>query len=147
MNQSSKRQRSLRNRRGGAAVEAALVLPMIVMFLFGVLEYGRYIMTLQVMTNAAREGARFALAHTQPVTVDGAVVDKALAGQALEGLDVQIYASDSLGNSIGSWNNAEAGDLVCVRVTGNYKSVITSLLQLSPTIPVSVQAAMRSESN
>jgi Flp pilus assembly protein TadG len=154
----SKRRRSQRNRRGGAAVEAALVLPMIVMFLFGVLEYGRYIMTLQVMTNAAREGARFALAHTQPVTVGGttygnstsdvsSVVNKALAGQALQGQNVQIYASDSLGNNIGSWNNAEAGDLVCVRITGNYKSVITSLLHLSPTIPVSVQAAMRSESN
>ncbi len=158
MSQLNERRRNRRHRRGGAAVEAALVLPMIVMFLFGIMEYGRYIMTLQVMTNAAREGARFALAHTQPVTVDGttygnatsdvsAVIDKALAGQALEGQTVQIYASDSLGNNIGSWNNAEAGDLVCVRITGNYKSIVTSLLHLSPTIPVSVQSAMRSESN
>jgi Flp pilus assembly protein TadG len=158
MSKSNRCQPKRNQRRGGAVVEAALVLPMIIMFLFGILEYGRYIMTLQVMTNAAREGARFALAHTQPVTVGGttygnatsdvsAVVNKALAGQSLQGQNVQIYASDSLGNNIGSWNSAQAGDLVCVRITGNYKSVITTLLHLSPTIPVTVQAAMRSESN
>ena len=49
----------------------ALVLPVVIMFLFGILEYGRYVMTLQVLTNAAREGAHYALTHTQPVTIAG----------------------------------------------------------------------------
>ena len=160
MNNSTTRNRrwAPARRRGAVLVEAALVLPVVIMFLFGILEYGRYLMTLQVMTNAAREGARFALAHTQPVTVGGTtygnatsdvstVVNKALAGQALSSQNVQIYASDSLGNNIGSWNTAQAGDLVCVRITGNYQSVITGMLFLPSTIPVAAQAAMRSESN
>ena len=160
MSDSTKRNRrwTPARRRGAVAVEAALVLPVVIMFLFGILEYGRYIMTLQVMTNAAREGARFALAHTQPVTVAGTtygnatsdvsnIVSKALAGQALSSQNVQIYASDSLGNNIGSWNTAQAGDLVCVRITGNYHSVISAFLSLPATIPVAAQSAMRSESN
>jgi Flp pilus assembly protein TadG len=147
-----------RRRLGASAVETALVLPFVILFLFGILEYGRYIMTLQVMTNAAREGARFALGHTQPVTVDGttygntttdvtSVITKALAGQALSGQNVQIYASDSLGNNIGSWNTAQAGELVCVRISGNYNVLLGNMLYLPLTIPVVAQAAMRSESN
>src|SRR5262245_39782959 len=82
------------NRRGAAVVEAALVLPVVCMFLFGILEYCRYVMTLQVLTNACREGARYAMIHPQPVTVDGvtygnattdvqAIISKAMAGKTL----------------------------------------------------------------
>ena len=35
-------------RRGTAAVEAALVLPITLLFMFGIIEYGRYVMTLQI---------------------------------------------------------------------------------------------------
>jgi Flp pilus assembly protein TadG len=56
---------SIKNRRQGAhLVEFACVVPIFFLFLFGILEYSRYIMTLQVMTNAAREGARYAVVTT-----------------------------------------------------------------------------------
>lgn len=45
-------------------VEFAVVAPVFFLFLFGIFEYGRYVMTLQVMTNAAREGARYAVVTT-----------------------------------------------------------------------------------
>jgi Flp pilus assembly protein TadG len=47
--------------RGAAAIEAALILPMFFACLFGVLEAGRFMNTEQVLTNAAREGARFSV--------------------------------------------------------------------------------------
>lgn len=145
-------------RRGGSAVEAALVLPVVITFLFGILEYGRYVMTLQVMTNAAREGAHYALTHTQPVTIAGTtygnattdvtnIINKSLGGQQLVGQNVQIYASDSLGNNIGSWNNAQVGESVCVKITGNYRVLMGTMLFLPTNIPVSLQSVMRSESN
>jgi len=148
-----------RLRRGAAAVEAALVLPVVVVLLFGILEYGRYLMTLQVLTNAAREGAHYALTHTQPVTIAGVtsgnattdvtnVIDKALGGGIyLSGQTVQVYASDSLGNNIGSWTSTQIGDSVCVRITGNYRVILGGMLFLPNTIPVVAQAVMRSESN
>ena len=46
--------------RGVAAVEFALVAPLFLLFLFGMIEFGRMVMVQQVLTNAAREGARIA---------------------------------------------------------------------------------------
>jgi Flp pilus assembly protein TadG len=145
-------------RRGVAAVQAALVLPVVVLFLFGIFEYGRYLMFLQVFTNAAREGAHYALAHTDPITIAGTTsgnansdvtnaVNKALAGQQLTNQNVQIYASDSLGNNLGTWTSGQAGQSVCVRITGNYPVIVPNLLHLASSIPVVAQAVMRSEGN
>ncbi|MEN6406418.1 MAG: TadE/TadG family type IV pilus assembly protein [Thermoguttaceae bacterium] len=50
-----------RNRRGAAAVEFAIVAPLFFLLMFGMVEFGRAIMVQQVLTNAAREGARYAV--------------------------------------------------------------------------------------
>ena len=145
-------------RRGATAVEAALVLPMVLIFLFGILEYGRYVMTLQVMTNAAREGAHYALTHTQPITIAGTtygnatsdvtnIINKGLAGQSLTSQSVQIYCSDSIGTNLGSWTATQVGQCVCVRITGNYRVLMANMLYLPANIPVVAQSVMRSESN
>src|SRR4051794_9788125 len=47
-----------RSRKGATLVEFAIVLPVFLMFVFGMIEYGRMVMVQQVITNAAREGAR-----------------------------------------------------------------------------------------
>jgi Flp pilus assembly protein TadG len=46
------------NERGAAAVELALVLPILVTLLFGIIECGRYYNAKVTLTHAAREGAR-----------------------------------------------------------------------------------------
>jgi Flp pilus assembly protein TadG len=50
-----------KNRRGAAAVEFAIVAPLFVTMVFGMVEFGRMIMVQQVLTNASREGARMAV--------------------------------------------------------------------------------------
>ena len=47
-------------RRGATLVEFALLISLFLMFIFGILEYSRYLFVLHVTTNAARDGARFA---------------------------------------------------------------------------------------
>jgi Flp pilus assembly protein TadG len=49
-------------RRGIAAVEFAVVLPLLLMFIVGIWEVGRLIEVQQIMANAAREGGRQASA-------------------------------------------------------------------------------------
>src|SRR5947208_11985908 len=44
--------------RGTVIVEAAFTLLLLFIFLFGLMEVGRFISVQQVLTNAAREGAR-----------------------------------------------------------------------------------------
>jgi Flp pilus assembly protein TadG len=50
--------------RGVTVVEGAIILVVFFMLLLGVIEAGRFFSTRQVLTNAAREGARFAIAPT-----------------------------------------------------------------------------------
>lgn len=44
--------------KGAAAVEFALVLPLLVLLMFGIIEFGLLLFNKQVITNASREGAR-----------------------------------------------------------------------------------------
>jgi Flp pilus assembly protein TadG len=50
-----------RSERGAALLEMALTLPLLLLVCVGILEFGRAYQTWQVLTNAAREGARIAV--------------------------------------------------------------------------------------
>jgi Flp pilus assembly protein TadG len=52
--------RTIRSERGSAFIETALALPLVLLVGIGVLELGRAYQTSQMLTNAAREGARVA---------------------------------------------------------------------------------------
>ena len=53
--------RRLRDERGAAIIETALTLPILLLVSVGIFEFGRAYETSQVLTNAAREGARVAV--------------------------------------------------------------------------------------
>ena len=50
-----------KDRRGAAVVEFAVIAPVFILLVFGMIEYGRMVMVQQILTNAAREGARKAV--------------------------------------------------------------------------------------
>src|SRR5215470_3847777 len=53
--------RRLNGERGAALIEVALTLPLVLLVSTGIFEFGRAYQTWQVITNAAREGARIAV--------------------------------------------------------------------------------------
>ena len=55
------RSRLRSNQRGAALIEAAMTLPLILLVSVAIFEFGRAYQTWQVLTNAAREGARVAV--------------------------------------------------------------------------------------
>ena len=61
-----------RKRRGLSTVEAALVVPLILLLTFGVMEYGWMFLKAQQISNAARHGARTAV---RPGATNAEVVD------------------------------------------------------------------------
>jgi len=65
-------------RRAAAAVEFAVVLPLLVVVLIGVWEVGRLIQLQQIMNNAARDGARLASQATI-VNPDGSTTQISLS--------------------------------------------------------------------
>jgi Flp pilus assembly protein TadG len=64
----------IRNQRGAALLETAITIPLVLLVTVSIFEFGRAYQTWQVLTNAAREGARVAvLADTSDATVTSAV--------------------------------------------------------------------------
>ena len=93
--------------RGAAMIEAALTLPLVLLLSVSVYEFGRAFQYWQVLTNAAREGARIAsLPGSADTAIETRVENYIEAGQLPipEGLDVDIVHDDQI--SIGP----DAGD-------------------------------------
>ena len=51
----------LRNQRGAALIETAITIPLVLLVSVSIFEFGRAYQTWQILTNAAREGARIAV--------------------------------------------------------------------------------------
>ena len=64
------RRRKCKRERGAAAVEFALILPLFLLLVLGTIDFGYYFFVSEVVTNAAREGARAGsvLDPTSPTT-------------------------------------------------------------------------------
>ena len=53
--------RFMRNQRGSALLETAITIPLVLLVSIAIFEFGRAYQTWQILTNAAREGARVAV--------------------------------------------------------------------------------------
>ena len=85
------RSRLQRDEGGAAAVEFALVTPLLLLFLLGIVEFGRAWNACQVVTHAASTGARLT-ALGQNVSADSVrrVVKKSLAAASLDSTKATI---------------------------------------------------------
>ena len=99
----------LRREDGAALLEMALTLPLLLVVSVSIFEFGRAYQTWQVLTNAAREGARIAVL---PNVDDAAVLDRVKtyisAGQLPPIDDNQISINRSTTVSIGAGLTAPA---------------------------------------
>ena len=57
------------NQKGAALIEFAIVLPFLLVLVFGMIEFGLIAYNKQVITNASREGARWAIGQPSPSKV------------------------------------------------------------------------------
>jgi Flp pilus assembly protein TadG len=151
-------QAKARRRAGAVAVETALVIGTLLLLLFAIFEYGRFVMIRHLVDNAARQGARVAVSaivndansfNYQTTATVQAAVTNALAGQdvALTGLTTQVYLADAQGNNIGTWTNARFAQNVAVQVSATYTPLFANLGFLPTNVPVTATAMMQSEAN
>jgi Flp pilus assembly protein TadG len=63
--------RSSGRRRGAAATELALILPVLIMIVFGCVDFGRFAYDLIAVTNAARAGAASGIMNNYTATTLG----------------------------------------------------------------------------
>jgi Flp pilus assembly protein TadG len=61
--------RRIKSESGASLVEFAIVLPLLLLFLFGIIEFGFLLFNKAMLTNAAREGARAGIVFKMPERV------------------------------------------------------------------------------
>ena len=115
-----------RSSRGQAMTEFALVVPIIFALVFGVLEAGRFMLYYELLQDAAREGARYAIVHgnrstcpsgppppgeTNPCDPSGANIKAAVDSAALDlAGSGSLTVFDPVWTSRGSLHNPMPGD-------------------------------------
>ena len=58
--------KQIKDQNGASAVEFALILPFLILIIFGTIELGLYLYNKNVITNASREGARAGIVGRTP---------------------------------------------------------------------------------
>lgn len=105
----------LKNQRGTAAVEFALVLPLLILFIFGIIEFGLAMHAKEILTNAGREGARAGIVFGDPRPTESKIIEVVKAyldNAALDANKAEINVSGAGGTS---------GSYLTVRVQYPYK--------------------------
>jgi Flp pilus assembly protein TadG len=141
-----------RPRSGTSILEMTAVCVIFLMFLFGVLEYCRVMFVKELVDNAAREGARYAVAHTTSATVEAdtkAEVKKRFVGMesSLAKLKIEVYQADAKGAKIGNASDARFGQYIAVEVTGEYSPILPAFLLMNNKIDLGGKSLMCSEAN
>jgi len=115
-------------------IEAAMTLPLLLLISVGIIEFGRLYQTWQVMTNAAREGARIAVL---PSPIAGGVDARVRQYLQMGGLNADStvgVAVTPVDVSIGNATNASGS-----RVTVTYPF---SFMALQPVAQLVVAGSM-----
>ncbi len=88
---------AMHTRRGQALAEFALVLPLVLLFIAGIVEMGRAWNIKQAVTDAAREGARYTVVLDNAITPAGvkAKVQERLALASIDTTDATIVISSA----------------------------------------------------
>jgi len=98
--------RVLHARRGAAAVEMAIITPILFLLVFGMVDLGRAVMVQNLLTNAARDGARAAVLDGASASGIESQVTEYLAASSVNGATAMV-----LPNPL---TDAELGDPVSV---------------------------------
>ena len=93
-----KKKITIKDQNGATVVEFALVLPLLVVFIFGIIEFSLLLYNKAMITNASREGARAGIvfAPNRPIEADiRAVVDHYAATHLINFDPSQVLVFDN----------------------------------------------------
>lgn len=139
--------RTRKKETGAALVEGAIVSLAFFILVFGVFEVGRFLNTQQVLTNAAREGARWAVApqagtNNLPLTDVPTVVQNFLNSANINLPSPPVVTTLNAGSC---WDTTTTCTEVQVQIT---YPLITGLPWFSALqVPLTGQAVMRNETS
>jgi len=123
-----------RNEKGQSLVEFALVVPLVILILMAIIEFGFMFNAYITISNASREGARLGALGSNDTAVVTRVVDTSVA---LDPSKISVIITPA---------NRSRGDMIRVQVNYNYV-LITPIISsvLSPFIDLEAETVMRVE--
>ncbi|MEC4681514.1 MAG: TadE/TadG family type IV pilus assembly protein [Nitrospirota bacterium] len=134
------------NSRGVATVEAAMTLLLFITLIFAIVEAGRFLNVQQVLTNAAREGARLSIAPLSGTSSLASVaeiearVQSFLDSAAIQGAQISVVRPVYVATTI------VQGEFTRVEVSLPYR-VMTLPLFSALEITLQGKALMRNETS
>jgi len=141
----------VRKGRGQSLVEFALILPIFLLLIMGIIDAGRLVYTFNTVSNAARQGARIAIVNQSTsgtTTCDTAVATTWPVGCAigsglvlnLQPADVAVQYRDNTDTT--TCNPVLIGCIAVVTVTGTYSPLTPIIGQFIGTMDVSSTTKM-----
>ena len=131
--------------RGASAVEFALILPLLVFFIFGIIEFGFYVYNQQVITNASREGARAGIVFGDPPLTDGEI--SGIVGSYCQNRLITFGTPTQVTTIIVREGSGASGDDLTVQVQYQYQflAIPRFVTGITGGIPLGTQTIMRME--
>ena len=139
--------------RGQALAEFAIVLPLILLFIAAILEFGRAWNIKQAVTDAAREGARYTVVMDASMTVADVEdkIEERLALASIEESDITISSPDPACAVLTDCFHTEFGygREMTVTVSTQYRMGLVHVLMrwagMPSTVTIGTDATMRHE--
>ena len=120
------------NQKGAAAIEAALLLPLTLIVIFGMIEFGLLLYNRQIITNASREGARAGIVLRTPNSLDDTEIASVVDAYCQ---DRMVTFGTAAGPSTSATNAGAAcvfGTDLTVRVTYDYDFLVMGNFGFGP---------------
>ena len=121
-----------KSEKGQALVEFALVLPILLALILGMIEFGWILNGKLTLTNAAREGARAAVASEDAITAAKDAVVKASEASGLTKIDANT-------------NIDETNKRATVKASAKIKPIVGLFFDDKEEVSLTAQAVMRLE--
>jgi Flp pilus assembly protein TadG len=133
--------------RGGAMIEFALVLPIFIVLVFGIIEFSILFYNKAVITNASREGARYGIIERVPTYATTAQIIAYTKERCEDHLiTFGTPGEEPVVTATPSANPPDTGDLLTVEVSYLYTYlVLSSLLNINQTVNLTATTVMAYE--
>jgi Flp pilus assembly protein TadG len=136
------------NKRGQALAEFALILPLVLFFIAGIVEMGRAWNIKQAVTDAAREGARFTVVQDSDVDTVAEVQAKIEERLALASIETSTITFSSECATVADCWRGTGREMTVSVATQHQMGLIGTLLRWAgapSTVTISTEATMRNE--
>ena len=135
----------MKSEKGAAAIEFAIVLPVLVLLLIGIMEFSILLYDKAVITNASREGARAGIVFSDPPISDAEI--EAVVNNYCAGNMITFGAAPGAVTSVSRAGSGSAGDSLTVSVNYHYDFLVIPnfLSSLTGGIELTGQTVMRME--